>query len=80
VGSYTADQRRALHKQGKALPPGPGSSVPRFPIKNAADVGDAINLARTPEERRFIYKRARQLGCLGKIPATWKPDGSKTDN
>jgi hypothetical protein len=75
VGDYTAGQRRELHKQGKALPP-KGDGPPRFPINNPTDVDDAIHLARTTEERAFIYKRARELKVLRKIPPNWKPDGS----
>jgi len=78
VGNHNTESRRRLLKQGKALPPKPGSTVPRFPIEDGGDLDSAIHLARTPEERRFVYKRARQMGQLGKIPASWKPDGSKT--
>jgi hypothetical protein len=72
MGNYGAEQRRQLLKQGKALPGDP----PRFPIDDASDVTSAINLARTPEERKHVYKHARRLGKLGAIPTNWKPDGS----
>lgn len=75
MGNYTTDQRQELLKQGKALPP-KGDGPPRFPIDNPADVDDAIPLARSPEERAFIYERAKELGVLRKIPPNWKPDGS----
>jgi hypothetical protein len=79
MGNYSAEERRQLLKQGKALPP-TGDGPPRFPIDNPSDVDDAINLARTPEERAFIYKRAAALNCLGKIPNNWKADGSLRDS
>lgn len=75
MGDYNAGERMALLKQGKAMPP-QGQGPPRFPIAVASDVDDAITLAKSPEERAFIYKRAQELNAVGKIPATWKPDGS----
>lgn len=77
MGNHNAESRRRLFKQGKALPPKDKGGVPRFPIEDGGDLDSAIGLARTPEERRFIYRRARALGQLGKIPASWNPDGSK---
>jgi hypothetical protein len=35
-----------------------------------------VHLARTDEERRHTYKQAKRLGVLGRIPSSWKPDGS----
>ena len=72
MGNYSAEQRRQLLKQGKALPGDP----PRFPIDNPSDVSDAINLAKTPAERAHVYKHAKRLGVVGRIPAHWRPDGS----
>jgi hypothetical protein len=79
VGNHNAEARRQLYKQGKAMPPKEKGGVPRFPINDDDDLSSAIGLARTPEERRFIYKRARQMGKLGKIPVSWRADGSKSD-
>jgi hypothetical protein len=76
MGDHNAEARRRLLKQGKALPPSPGSTIPRFPIADGSDLDSAIKLARTPEERRSVYKRARQLNMLGRIPAHWRPDGT----
>ena len=76
MGNYNTDQRRAMLKQGKALPPAKKDGPPRFPIDDASDVDSAIHLARTDEERAHTYKHAKRLGVLGKIPANWKPDGS----
>jgi hypothetical protein len=75
MGDYNAEQRRQLLKQGKALP-GKDGGPPRFPIDDVSDVTSAIGLARTDEERKHVYKHARRLGVLGKIPDNWKPDGS----
>lgn len=67
-------KRRDLLQQGKAMPNPDGP--PRFPIADASDLDSAVGLARTPEERRFVYKRAREMNKLGTIPANWKPDGT----
>lgn len=74
MGNHSAEKRRQLLKQGKALPNPDGP--PRFPIEDSSDLDSAIGLARTPQERRFVMKRARAMNQLGKIPASWKPDGS----
>jgi hypothetical protein len=75
VGNHSAEKRRQLLKEGKALP-GENGKPPRFPIEDASDLDSAIGLAKTPEERRHVYKQARAMGKLGKIPVHWKPDGS----
>lgn len=74
MGKHNAEKRRQLLKQGKALPNPDGP--PRFPIEDASDLDSAIGLARTPDERRHVYKHARAMNKLGKIPAHWKPDGT----
>lgn len=74
MGNHNAEKRRRLLKQGKALPNSDGP--PRFPIEDASDLDNATGLARTPEERRHVYKCAKQMGKLGKIPARWKADGT----
>jgi hypothetical protein len=79
VGNHSADQRRQLLKQGKAIPD-PNGGPPRFPIADASDLDSAVHLARTPEERRFVYKRAQQMNMLGKIPSNWKSDGTLRDD
>ena len=74
--------RKTLAKQGKALPG--GSSGGRFPIRNEADLGKAIQAvgrasggeAGRAKVRRFIMKRARALGLSNKIPDNWNSDGS----
>ncbi len=76
MGNYNTEQRRALLKQGKALPPAKEGDPPRFPINDHADVESAVHLARTDEERKHTYKQAKRLGALGKIPSNWKADGT----
>jgi len=75
VGDHNTAARVALLKQGKALP-GKNGGPPRFPIADSSDLDSAIGLARTPEERRHVYKCARAMNMLGKIPANWRPDGT----
>lgn len=79
----SAEQMRRLVEQGRALP-GRGDDPGRFPIRNCADVANAVRAVgrvrpNTAEARakvrRFIIRRARALGCDG-IPATWNADGT----
>ena len=75
--------RRNLAKQGKAMPDAGGSGG-RFPIRNAADLAKAIKAvgrAKGGEEgrrkvRRFIIRRAKELGLSSQIPGSWQSDGS----
>jgi hypothetical protein len=73
-----------LVQQGKALPaPGQDRSG-RYNIRNRAELEDAIKAvgrAKGGEKgrqivRRFIIKRARELGLSSMIPDTWNADGS----
>lgn len=74
MAEFSAEDRRLLAKQGKALPDG------SFPIRNKADLKDAIGLAghaKNPAAaRRHITRRAVALGARDMIPKTWKRDGS----
>lgn len=75
--------RRNLTKQGKAMPDAEGSGG-RFPIRNALDLAKAIKAvgrAKGGEEgrrkvRRFIMRRAKELGLSNQIPDSWQSDGS----
>lgn len=79
-----AEQRRRLAQQGRALPGrdgGPG----RFPIRNRDDLANAIRAVgrvRPNTEqargrvRRFIIRRARELGLTSMVPDTWNSDGT----
>jgi hypothetical protein len=75
--------RRNLAKQGRAMPDAQGSGG-RFPIRNRSDLLKAIKAvgrAKGGEEgrrkvRRFIIRRARELGLSSAIPDSWAGDGS----
>lgn len=77
------DTRRKLASQGKAMPDSEGSGG-RFPIRNREDLAKAIKAvgrASGGEEgrrkvRRFIMRRARELGLTSMIPDSWQSDGS----
>lgn len=79
MANHNTASREKLLKQGKALP-GVNGGPPRFPIADASDLDSAIRLATTDEERRHVYKRAKAMNMLGKIPATWSPNGSLRDS
>ena len=72
-------ERERLAEQGRALPGG------RFPIRNREDLLNAIRAVgrvrpNTEEARarvrRFILRRARELGLEHLIPPTWNVDGT----
>ena len=84
---------RKLQKQGKAMPPKEPGGRPRFPIRNASDLDNAIRAVgratgstgqHTEEERakvrRYIASRAKALGLSSKLPDTWQADGSLKDD
>jgi hypothetical protein len=83
VAGPDTQTRRNLAKQGKAMPDAQGSGG-RFPIRNRADLQKAIRAvgrAKGGEEgrrkvRRFIIRRARELGLTSLIPDSWASDGS----
>ncbi|MPZ27535.1 MAG: hypothetical protein GEV12_14280 [Micromonosporaceae bacterium] len=80
----SAEERRRLASQGRALPGrdgGPG----RFPIRNRDDLDRAIQAVgrvrpnteqARAKVRRFIIRRARELGLASMIPDSWASDGS----
>ncbi|KIZ16840.1 hypothetical protein [Streptomyces natalensis] len=74
----TAARKKAAAK-GQAMPGG------RFPIRNRADLENAIRAVgrvQPPTEearskvRRFIIQRAKALGASDAVPDTWSADGS----
>lgn len=79
--------RRNLAKQGKAMPDSEGSGG-RFPIRNRNDLQKAIRAvgrAKGGEEgrakvRRFIMRRAKELGLTNLVPSSWNADGSVGGN
>lgn len=71
---FTAQQRRELAAQGKAMPGG------RFPIENAEDVHNAAELLGTAKGshsaiKQHIIKRARALGATDRLPEGWMKSG-----
>jgi hypothetical protein len=64
---YTAEQRRRMAKEGRAMPDG------SFPIGTCADAENAIrSQGRAPASKRasvksFIRRRVKALGCSGSI-------------
>jgi hypothetical protein len=83
VAGPDAQTRRKLAAQGKAMPDSEGSGG-RFPIRNREDLAKAIRAvgrASGGEKgraavRRFIMRRARELGLTSMIPDSWQSDGS----
>jgi hypothetical protein len=71
MANYTAVERQALAKQGKALPDG------SFPIVDAADLSNAITAYglgtnnSSATIKAFIIKRASELGLTKMLPAGW---------
>ncbi len=61
----TAEKRRQRAKSGQAMPDG------SFPIFDATSLKSAIRLARTPEQRAHVKRRAKALGLSSMIPDKW---------
>ncbi|MGH3430599.1 MAG: hypothetical protein ACRDQZ_24035 [Mycobacteriales bacterium] len=82
MAGLNTQTRQQLAEQGKAIPG--GTSGGRFPIRNEAELGKAIQAVGRAsggepgrmKVRRFIIKRAAALGLTSKIPDTWASDGS----
>lgn len=74
-----------LVQQGKAMP-APGQDRPgRFPVRNRDDLAKAIRavgrVQPATEEarakvRRYLIKRARELGVADMLPENWNADGT----
>lgn len=66
---FTAEERKKLAEEGKAMPDG------SFPIKNKEDLKNAIRLAGQAKDKKaaidFICRRARALGAEDMIPEGW---------
>jgi ribosomal protein L19E len=84
MSTADANTMRNLVKDGKALP-APGQDRPgRFQIRNKQELQDAIRAVGRASGgakgralvRRYIIRRARQLGLLELVPDTWNTDGS----
>lgn len=78
-GKYTADQKRQMLREGKAIPNAKGQ--PSYPIGDKDDLGKAIDAvghgnADHDAVRRHIIRAAKRLGASDQIPETWNSDGS----
>jgi Putative phage serine protease XkdF len=78
--TFTAEQRKKLAGEGKALPDG------SFPIVTVADLENAVQaLGRAKDSgkaKSHIIRRARALKATDKLPDSWKvkkEDGSTSD-
>jgi hypothetical protein len=84
---------RRLQKQGKAMPPKEAGGRPRFQVRNASDLDNAIRAvgratsstgqhseAERATVRKYIASRAKALGLSSKLPDTWQADGSLKDD
>jgi hypothetical protein len=67
------DERRKMATNGTAMPDG------SFPIPDVEHLHSAIRLARTPEQRRHVIKRARALGKTDMIPDSWNSEAAAYD-
>lgn len=80
--------RKKLVKQGKAMPDTGQGTGGRFPIRNRSDLAKAIKAvgrasggeAGRAKVRRYIMRRARELGLTAMIPDSWKSGGSSKGN
>lgn len=61
----TAEKRRRRAAAGSALPDG------SFPVFDRTSLKSALRLARIPEQRRHVIRRAKSLGLESMIPKTW---------
>lgn len=76
---YSAEQKRQMMKDGKAIPNAKGD--PSFPIDDAEDLQNAISdvgRGGLPDAtiRKHIIACAKRLGLSNKIPAAWTSSGS----
>ncbi len=73
---FTAEERKKLAEEGKAMPDG------SFPIENKQDLKNAIRLAGQAKDKKaaieFICRRARALSAEDMIPDEWK-EAKKAD-
>lgn len=75
--SFTTEQRKKLAKKGYALPDG------SFPIRNGADLADAIHSigrASDPAKAKaHIVKRAKALKAQSQLPDGWLQEASEDE-
>lgn len=75
---FSADDRKNLASQGKALPDG------SYPIRNKSDLGNAIQAyGRAKDKGRakaWIIRRAKALGATSMLPESWNVSKSDDNN
>lgn len=76
---YTAEQKRQLMADGKAIPNEKGD--PSYPIDDAEDLDRAVGAVgrgNVPHDRirRHIKRQAKRLGMSDRIPDTWRKNGA----
>ena len=82
---FSAEERKKLAEEGKAMPDG------SFPIENKQDLKNAIRLVGQAKDKEkamaFIKKRAKALGAEDMIPESWgkadkavEPEMTKADD
>lgn len=82
---FTAEERKKLAEEGKAMPDG------SFPIENKEDLKNAIRLVGQAKDKEkamaFIKKRAKALNAEDMIPESWgkaekadEPEMTKADD
>lgn len=76
---YTAEQKRQLMADGKAIPNEKGD--PSYPIDDADDLDravQAVGRGNVPHDtiRRHIKRQAKRLGMSERIPDTWHKNGA----
>jgi hypothetical protein len=67
------EERRRMGTSGVAMPDG------SFPIPDVSHLESAIRLARTPEQRSHVMKRAKALGKSNMIPDAWTKSAALRD-
>jgi hypothetical protein len=76
---YSAEEKRDLASQGHAMRNSDGE--PDYPIDDEEDLGKAIHAvgrggADHDKIRRYVIRRAREMGKPDQIPDDWAADGS----
>lgn len=81
LSPVTVAARIRARREGEALPPLREGGTPRYPIRNAQDLENAIRAVGRgkgshDEIRRWIIRRAKEMKMEEKIPENWNSDGS----
>lgn len=81
MATPSADQLRSLRKSGHAMAPAKAGGKPRYYIRNASDLDNAIHAVGRGGGshnaiRKYIMRRAKAMGMSSRIPSNWNADGS----